>query len=222
MEAVQVVRLDEVGSTQDEARTRFEGTPVLVLAQAAEPRKGAPWSSLDVCPAGPRRLARILAPMVSRHVGPAQPGGRPGRLLGASGKPPPQVAQRSGDRLGEGGRNPGGGVRWRGGCRDRSQSPLARSARRLGGAAAPTTPVLTWRTRSRWSGQTTCSGGSNVALSTGDAPNMSLPVPLLAEKSRGSPRGKAAQLTSLKTARSSSKPRDGRVRLVATEVSHIR
>lgn len=58
MEAVRVVRLDEVGSTQDEARSRFEGTPVLVLAKRqnrGRGRHGRTWTS------APRALAASLA-----------------------------------------------------------------------------------------------------------------------------------------------------------------
>ncbi len=58
MEAVQVVRLDEVGSTQDEARTRFDGTSVLVLAQRqnrGRGRHGRVWTSAT------RALAASLA-----------------------------------------------------------------------------------------------------------------------------------------------------------------
>ncbi len=58
MEAAQTVRLDEVGSTQDEARTRFDGTPVLVLAQRqnrGRGRHGRVWISAT------RSLAASLA-----------------------------------------------------------------------------------------------------------------------------------------------------------------
>ncbi len=78
------MRLDEVGSTQDEARTRFDGTPVLVLAQRqnrGRGRHGRAWTSAT------RSLPASLAfspAMGSRHVGPAQPGGRAGGLLGCS------------------------------------------------------------------------------------------------------------------------------------------
>ena len=84
MEAVEVVRIDEVGSTQDEARARFEGTPALVLAlrqNRGRGRHGRTWMS------APRALAASLAfspSLVPRHVGTAQPGCRPGRRVGAT------------------------------------------------------------------------------------------------------------------------------------------
>ena len=52
------IHLDEVGSTQDEARTRFEGDPVLVTAArqtAGRGRSGASWENAD------RALAASLA-----------------------------------------------------------------------------------------------------------------------------------------------------------------
>jgi BirA family biotin operon repressor/biotin-[acetyl-CoA-carboxylase] ligase len=58
MADVQVVRLEQVGSTQDEARTRFEDNPVLVLAQRqnrGRGRHGRTWMS------APRALAASLA-----------------------------------------------------------------------------------------------------------------------------------------------------------------
>jgi BirA family transcriptional regulator, biotin operon repressor / biotin---[acetyl-CoA-carboxylase] ligase len=58
MEAAHVVRFDEVGSTQDEARAAFEGAPLLVLAQRqnrGRGRHGRTWMS------APRALAASVA-----------------------------------------------------------------------------------------------------------------------------------------------------------------